>query len=43
VVIIFAALDVVAAVLTWFLKLPPETERALAKDESLQQLTAEVA
>jgi polyol permease family len=41
VVIIFAALYVVAAVLTRFLKLPEATERALAKDENLQEVSAE--
>ncbi|WP_240687276.1 MFS transporter [Amycolatopsis suaedae] len=39
VVIIFAALYVVAAVLTRFLTLPEETERAIAEDASLQEVS----
>ncbi|GAA1941814.1 MFS transporter [Amycolatopsis minnesotensis] len=38
VVIIFAALYLVAAVLVRFLKLPEETERAIAEDASLQEV-----
>ncbi|WP_167493516.1 MFS transporter [Amycolatopsis circi] len=42
VVIIFAALYLVAAVLVRFLKLPEETEKALAKDGSLQDVEERV-
>ncbi|MDQ0378784.1 MFS transporter [Amycolatopsis thermophila] len=40
VVIIFAALYIVAAVLTRFLKLPETTEKAIKEDVSLQDVTA---
>jgi len=42
VVIIFAALYLVAAVIVRFLKLPEATERAIAKDANLQQVSAAV-
>lgn len=43
VVIIFAALYVVAAVLVRFLKLPEETERAIEQDASLQDVGGKVS
>ncbi|WP_199431524.1 MFS transporter [Qaidamihabitans albus] len=43
VVIIFAALYVVAAVLTRFLTLPEATERAVAEDANLQEISEKVA
>ncbi|QWF81480.1 MFS transporter [Amycolatopsis sp. CA-230715] len=43
VVIIFAALYLVAAVLVRFLKLPEETERAIAEDASLQEVAKTTA
>ncbi|MFD9892192.1 MFS transporter [Amycolatopsis sp. NPDC059027] len=43
VVIIFAVLYLVAAVLVRFLKLPEETEKAIAEDASLQQVGEKVA
>ncbi|WP_216213897.1 MFS transporter [Amycolatopsis aidingensis] len=43
VVIIFAALYIMAAILTRFLKLPEETEQAIEKDSTLQQAGEKVA